>query len=220
MPRSRATRQARIFPSQPREPKPPGTSTPSTRSSSRVASSSDMFSASNQRTRTLQPCRTPACLSASCTERYASCSLTYLPTSAISTSPWSVSMLSTSERHSASVPSGASRPSLPRTSVSSPCCSSTDGTRVDVCEQRDLLADVERQLLARARDDDVRVDTDAPELVDRVLRGLRLELAGRLDEGDEGHVLVDDVLRSRLAPKLPDRLQERQRFDVADRAAD
>ena len=33
---SRATRQARIFPSQPREPKPPGTSTPSTPASSRA----------------------------------------------------------------------------------------------------------------------------------------------------------------------------------------
>ena len=45
---SRATRQARILPSQPREPKPPGTSTPSTCSSSRCASSSDMPSASTQ----------------------------------------------------------------------------------------------------------------------------------------------------------------------------
>ena len=53
IPRSRATRQARILPSHPREPKPPGTSTPSTPSSSRAASSSVMFSASTQRTRTL-----------------------------------------------------------------------------------------------------------------------------------------------------------------------
>ena len=69
IPCSRATRQARIFPSQPREPKPPGTSTPSTFSSSRRASSSDMPSASTQRTLTWQPWWMPACLSASCTER-------------------------------------------------------------------------------------------------------------------------------------------------------
>ena len=54
---------------EPREPKPPGTRTPSTVSSSACASSSDIPSASNQRTRTEQPWWTPACLSASCTER-------------------------------------------------------------------------------------------------------------------------------------------------------
>ena len=69
MPRSRATRQARIFPSQPREPKPPGTSTPSTVSSSSAVSSYDMFSASTQRTCTAQPLYSPACFSASWTER-------------------------------------------------------------------------------------------------------------------------------------------------------
>ena len=83
---SRATRQARIFPSHPREPNPPGTSTPSACSSSWTASSYVMFSASTQRTWTRQPAWTPACLSASWTERYASWSFTYLPTSAISTS--------------------------------------------------------------------------------------------------------------------------------------
>src|SRR6476646_8354850 len=55
IPRSRATRQARIFPSQPREPKPPGTSTPSTCSRSCVASSTDIPSASPQRTCTVAP---------------------------------------------------------------------------------------------------------------------------------------------------------------------
>ncbi len=39
MRRSRATWHARILPSQPREPKPPGTSTPSTLSSSSAVSS-------------------------------------------------------------------------------------------------------------------------------------------------------------------------------------
>ena len=66
---SQATRHARILPSQPREPKPPGTSTPSTCSNSASASSSDMPSASTQRTCKSVPCWTPACLSASCTER-------------------------------------------------------------------------------------------------------------------------------------------------------
>ena len=67
---------------------------------------------------------------------------------------------------------------------------------------------------------DVGVDTDAAQLVHRVLRRLRLQLARRLDERDERDVDVHDVLRPDLAPELADRLEERQRLDVADRAAD
>ena len=95
-----------------------------------------------------------------------------------------------------------------------------DRARVDVGEERDLVADVARELLVRAADDDVGMDTDAAQLVDRVLRRLRLQLAGRLDERDERDVDVDDVLGADLAPELADRLEERQRLDVADGAAD
>ncbi len=95
-----------------------------------------------------------------------------------------------------------------------------DRRRVDVGEERDLLADVVGEWLGRAADDDVGVDTDAAQLVHRVLRRLRLQLAGGLDERHERHVQVDDVLGPDLAPELPDRLEERQRLDVADRAAD
>ena len=92
--------------------------------------------------------------------------------------------------------------------------------QVDVGEERDLVADVRRQLLARARDDDVRVDTDAAQLVHRVLRRLRLQLAGGLDERHERDVEVEHVLGPGLAAELADRLEERQRLDVADGAAD
>src|SRR5438067_11068074 len=64
------------------------------------------------------------------------------------------------------------------------------------------------------------MDTDAPQLVDGMLRRLRLQLAGRLDERDERHVEVQDILRTGLAAELSDRLEERQRLDVADGAAD
>ena len=74
--------------------------------------------------------------------------------------------------------------------------------------------------LGRAADDDVWVDTDAPQLVHRVLGRLRLELARGVDERDERDVEVDDVLGADLAPELPDRLEERKRLDVADRPAD
>ena len=69
-------------------------------------------------------------------------------------------------------------------------------------------------------DDDVGMDTDAAQLVDRVLRRLRLQLAGGLDERDVGDVQVEDVLRAGFPAELADRLEERKRLDVADRAAD
>ena len=94
------------------------------------------------------------------------------------------------------------------------------GLGVDVGEQRDLLADVVREHVARAADDDVRMDTDAAQLVDRVLGRLRLQLARGLDERHQRDVEVEDVLLSDLAPELADRLEERQRLDVADGAAD
>ncbi len=64
------------------------------------------------------------------------------------------------------------------------------------------------------------MDTNAAQLVHRMLGRLRLQLAGRLDERDERDVDVDDVLLADLAPELADRLEERQRLDVAHRAAD
>ena len=94
------------------------------------------------------------------------------------------------------------------------------GVDVDVGEERDLVADVALQRLGRAADEDVGVDTDAAQLVDGVLRRLRLQLAGGVDVRHERDVQVDDVLGADLAPELADRLEERLRLDVADRAAD
>ena len=85
-----------------------------------------------------------------------------------------------------------------------------DRLRLDVGEERDLVADVCRQRVARAADDDVRVDTDTAQLVDRVLRRLRLQLTCRVDEGHERDVEVEDVLGPRLPTELANRLEERQ----------
>ncbi len=93
-------------------------------------------------------------------------------------------------------------------------------SRVDVGEERDLVADVLGHRLARAAHDHVGMDTDAPQLVDGVLRRLRLQLARRLDERNERDVHVADVLGSGLTAELADRLEERERLDVADRSAD
>ena len=53
-----------------------------------------------------------------------------------------------------------------------------------------------------------------------MLGGLGLDLAGGLDERHQGQVHEHGVLRAELDAHLADRLQERQRFDVADGAAD
>src|SRR3954465_13675210 len=74
-----------------------------------------MFSASTQRTRTAQPLCRPACLSASCTERYASWSFTYLPTSAISTTSRRLCTRSSSSSQSDRSGSPSSSPSPPPT---------------------------------------------------------------------------------------------------------
>jgi hypothetical protein len=95
-----------------------------------------------------------------------------------------------------------------------------DGLGLEVGEHRDLVAHVRRELVLRAADDDVRVDADAPELVHRMLRRLRLQLAGGVDERDVGDVQVEDVFGAGLAAELADGLEERQRLDVADGASD
>jgi hypothetical protein len=92
--------------------------------------------------------------------------------------------------------------------------------RVDVGEECDLVADLLREKIARAADDRVGVDPDPPKLVHRVLRRLRLQLAGRVDERDERDVQIQHVLRADLAAILADRLEERKRLDVPDGAPD
>ena len=87
-------------------------------------------------------------------------------------------------------------------------------------EQRDLLADVHRQRALRAAHEHVRRDTDAPQLVDRVLRGLGLQLAGMADVGDEREMDEHAAPPAHVHRELADRLEERQRLDVADGAAD
>ncbi len=64
------------------------------------------------------------------------------------------------------------------------------------------------------------MDTDAAQLVDRVLGRLRLQLSGVRDERDERDVDVEHVVAADLAAELADRLEKRLRLDVADGAAD
>ena len=76
------------------------------------------------------------------------------------------------------------------------------------------------QRALRPAHDDVGRDTDAAELLDRVLRRLGLELARHVDVRHQRAVDVHDAVASDLVSELPDRLEERQALDVAHGAAD
>src|SRR5437867_12926172 len=64
------------------------------------------------------------------------------------------------------------------------------------------------------------MDSDPAQLVHRMLGRLRLQLAGRVDERNVRDVEVEDVLGAGFPPELADRLEKRERLDVADGAAD
>ena len=95
-----------------------------------------------------------------------------------------------------------------------------DGLFVDVAEQRDLLLDVLIQEAIGAAQEDVGLDADRTQVADAVLGRFGLQLAGRADEWHECQMNVQRVLATDVLPKLPDRFDERQALDVADRAAD
>src|SRR5690606_27381417 len=69
-------------------------------------------------------------------------------------------------------------------------------------------------------DQRVGLDAHAPQGGHRVLRGLRLELLAGAQERHERHVEAERVLAPGVEAELPDRLEERQRLDVAHGAAD
>ena len=83
-----------------------------------------------------------------------------------------------------------------------------------------FLRSVLRQAALGAADDHVRLDADAAQLVDRVLRRLGLELSRVADVRHQREVDEHAAAAPDVDGELADRLQERQRLDVADRAAD
>ena len=89
-----------------------------------------------------------------------------------------------------------------------------------VAEQGDLASLVLGQRPVGAAQQRVGLDADLAQLLDRVLGRLGLDLARRGDVGHQRQVDVADVVAAELQAHLPDRLEERQRLDVAHRAAD
>ena len=89
----------------------------------------------------------------------------------------------------------------------------------DVAEQADLAAHVLRQRVLGARHQHVRLEAVALERLDGVLGRLRLELAGRREEGHQRQVDERGVLLALLQRQLADGLQVGQALDVARGAA-
>ena len=71
-----------------------------------------------------------------------------------------------------------------------------------------------------AADDRVGLDADGAQRGDRVLGRLGLQLAGRPDVGHQRDVQEEAVVAADVVAHLAGGLEERQRLDVADRAAD
>jgi hypothetical protein len=94
-----------------------------------------------------------------------------------------------------------------------------DGFRHHVAEQRDLAPLLDRNRAVGAAQQDVRLDADLAEFLDRMLGRLGLQLAGGRDVRQQCQMHVTDVVAALLDTHLADGFQEGQRLDVADGAA-
>src|SRR6266404_2276904 len=90
---------------------------------------------------------------------------------------------------------------------------------LDVTKESNLAPLVFRQRVDRAAEERVGLDADLAQLLHRVLRRLGLDFARRRNERHEREVDVADVVAPELEAHLPDGFEERQRLDVAYRAA-
>ncbi len=95
-----------------------------------------------------------------------------------------------------------------------------DAVDIDVAHQRDLVLERLGNITVTPQDQRVGGDTDAAQCGHRVLGRLGLELAGRSQVGHQRHMQEEAVLPADLVAYLAGGLEERQRFDIADRAAD
>jgi hypothetical protein len=89
-----------------------------------------------------------------------------------------------------------------------------------VGEQRDLAALAIGQRLLAAAQQHVGLDADAAQFLHRVLGRLGLQLARGRDVRHQGEVHEHRHVLAALDAQLADGFEERQRFDVADGAAD
>ena len=89
-----------------------------------------------------------------------------------------------------------------------------------IAEQGNLVENPLLQRLIAPQHDDIRVHTQAPQLLHGVLGGLGLVLVGAPEEGHQGHMDEKAVFPAHLQANLPHRLQEGLGLNVAGGAAD
>jgi hypothetical protein len=90
----------------------------------------------------------------------------------------------------------------------------------DVAKEGDLGFQASRDGPVAAEHDDVGLDPSRTQFGDRVLGRLGLLFSRGAEVGDQGHVHIAHVVAPHVLSELADRLQEREDFDVAHRAAD
>ena len=88
------------------------------------------------------------------------------------------------------------------------------GLALHVAEERDLRLFLFRNVAVGAAEQDVGLDTDLAQFLDRVLRRLGLQLAGGRDVGQQREVHVAGVIAPFLQPHRPLRQGERGRAAV------
>ena len=94
------------------------------------------------------------------------------------------------------------------------------GALAHVAEQGELTPLFARNRAVGAAEQDVRLDADRAQLLDRMLRRLGLQFARGRNIRQQRQVNIDDMAARQVVAELADRLEERQAFDVADGAAD
>ena len=94
-----------------------------------------------------------------------------------------------------------------------------DGLDGDVAKEGNLGLEAVGDGKVAAAEDDVGLDADAAELLDAVLGGLGLELAGGGNIRKERDVEIADVAPAGFVAHLPDGFEEGEALDVADGSA-
>ena len=89
-----------------------------------------------------------------------------------------------------------------------------------VAEQRELAPLAFGDRPVGAAEQNVGLDADRAQFLDRMLRRLGLEFAGAGNERQQRQMDIDRVMARQLVAQLADRLEKRQALDIADGAAD
>src|SRR3984957_20408030 len=94
------------------------------------------------------------------------------------------------------------------------------GAFAHIAEQAELASLFLRNRPVGAAQEDIRLDANRAQLLDRMLGRFGLEFAGARNERQQRQMNVDGMVARQVALDLADRLEERQALDVANGAAD